>query len=70
MSSKEKLFEIRGQVMFGNHSIQISTEATAHGYPGGGGVVFSKDRGQLESRSVNVSVKLSSLSSPCPPLAI
>ena len=25
-----------------------------HGYPGGGGVVFSKDPGQLESRSVSV----------------
>ena len=25
-----------------------------HGYPGGGGVVFSKDLGQVESRSVSV----------------
>ena len=25
-----------------------------HGYPGGGGVVFRKDPGQLESRSVSV----------------
>ena len=25
-----------------------------HGYPGGGGVAFSKDLGQLESRSVSV----------------
>ena len=25
-----------------------------HGYPGGGGVVFTKDPGQLESRSVSV----------------
>ena len=28
MSSKDKLYEIWGQLTFGNHSIQISTEAT------------------------------------------
>ena len=28
MSSKDKLYEIWGQLAFGNHSIQISTEVT------------------------------------------
>ena len=33
MSSKDKLFEILGQLAFGNHSIQISIEATAAAKP-------------------------------------
>ena len=39
--------------------LKLGSEVTyrppdSHGYPGGGGVVFSKDPGQLESRSVSV----------------